>query len=1144
MSVVSKLCFGGTEPPESDVIKRIFSYITRTVERSNQAGERMYTKQMSVFDDMIDPTPVVRSFLLQLLIHKSEEMVQMYLQDFFCHATGLCRQGREETDQDTIDKIVQFSLLVIHCFEDLYHEQGSQTIRPSEEMSAACSHLSDGRTYILSSGLDMAKMFNIAQCRYGLSVTAKYLHAMFVARHKKTSTGNFNKLLERTSQLLSVQDTEWPKKFLVKQICREFGTDSYHAICDTGKVPWLALDVTDQVKECPDRYVVCLEYQKIRETLARTLLGEDIKHLKQLVKDNEMLFLLAIHREVTMRNINPQTQEQSVEGITTFIETTKEKVTQKDIAMRLLRNQLGGPGSCLTVRRGHNMRDQSVMCLLVHAYVTLTHFNKVTNFIKPLTDLILAPHKMRNMFLPTMPQDDIDAIRQSLTREGTIVFYQCQNGHPYAIGECGRPYTEATCNICKTKIGGQSHQAAAGNTQVTGDQTRPGHVLGRAADRTNAYAGERRLGGAACAVLRFFTHAALLLGAETSQPATAALVYPPLQQDVRQFFLEHLQKDLQIIHMATGKSVDDVFLLLHFICHQISQSDAYRRMEPQALDNKQIRETWEEQFAKSFIGPVLQDLDNCLNTCNERIMKDKRIGQDKLMSILYEVDTSTPKEVECLHEFPAVWRYRSRITLEHFLREFHLKVENIKGKKSKMEVLSLFRQQHPFLQALHRIPNILRLQQFLMAKYRRPLDRVEAKNMTIADAAEDGNNSIDVLENLSDFIAAWECVKEGLHSYGCWTVHDGLIHLPDAYKNMRIDENSPLAVLLPSTQGPGICSYMMLEFLFRKHNEFMESYCNKTKQKYERLPEVSMRKLHSNHLVSYHPDRDLLPLVLANCNYSFELGKGTTIEYDFEGFEYQLKEVILQAKSRVEQKSHVIPIDTMVYRADTTNSVVFKILRDRIDQESLSPAVKLQIVSELKSSLPDVCDSINNLDITTSFLKSLGGEPDKPLQTFMTDVLKMKQTITSQKARQFCRFKHIQSLWLLLSFEKSVILAQHGQDAFDDFDNELKEGLPDDARAELKQFCQNKNLEKLEYLLQQMFDCFLLRVAQPVDPNDQDAIDLKSISLRDILQGDRDAPLYSKEPDETLTDEDIFSFPAVILGEAHPRHLAISPPGT
>ncbi|XP_048239631.1 E3 ubiquitin-protein ligase rnf213-alpha-like [Haliotis rufescens] len=1137
MSVVSKLCFGGTEPPESAVIERIFSYITRTVEQggSGQTEERLHTKQMSVFDDMIDPTPVVRSFLLQLLIHKSEDMVQTYLQDFFLQAKNLCEQERRETSQETKDKIVQFSLLVIHCFEDLYHEKGSQIMISSEEMRTACFRLSEGRSYILSSGLDMAKLFIIAQCRYGLSVTAKYLHAVFV--NKRPSVENFNKLLEMTSQLLSVQDTEWPKKFLVKQICREFGTDSYHAICDTGKVPWLALDVTEQVKECPDRFVVCLEnttYQKVREALAKTLLGEDIKHLKQLVKDNEMLFLLAIHREVTMRNINPQTQAQSVEEVAKFIETTKEKVTQKETALRLLRNQLGRPGSCLTVRQGQSMRDQSVMCLLVHAYITLTHFNKATNFMKPLTDLILAPQTMMNKLFPTMPQDDTDVIRQSLAREGTIVFFQCPNGHPYAIGECGRPYTEATCNICGSKIGGLSHIAATGNTQHTGDQTRPGHVLGRAADRTSAYAGERRLGGAVCAVLRFFTHAALLLGAENNPQAVAALVYPQLQQDTSQFFLEHLQKDLQIIHLATGKSVDDVFLLLHFICHQISQSEVYRRMEPQELVNKQVRETWEEQFANSFIGPVLQDLDNCLNTCNERIMKDKRIGQDKLMSILYEVDTSTPQQVDCLHEFPAVWRYRSRITLEHFLREFHLKVENSKGKKSKMEVLSLFRQEHPFLQALHHIPNILRLQQYLMAKYRRRLDRVEAKRITIADAAEEGSNSIDVLEHLSNFTAAWECVKEGLHSYGCWTVHDGLIHLPDAYKNMRIEENSPLAVLLPSTQGPGICSYMMLEFLFRKHNEFMEKYCNKTKQKYEHLPEVNMRKLHSNHLVSYHPDRDLLPLVLANCNYSFELGKGTTIEYDFEGFEYQLKEVILQAKSRVEKKSHIIPIDTMVYRADTTNSVVFKTLRDRIDQESLSPAVKVQIVSELKSSLPDICDSINNLDITTSFLKSLGGDPDKSLQTFMTDVLKMKQTITSQKARQFCRFKHIQSLWLLLSFEKSVVLAQHAQDAFDDFDNELKEGLPDDARAHLKQFCQNKNLEKLEYLLQQMFDCLLLRVAQPVDPNDQEAIDLKRISLRDILQGDRDAPLYCKEPDETLTEEDILTFPADILGKHIP----------
>ncbi|XP_067673877.1 E3 ubiquitin-protein ligase rnf213-alpha-like [Haliotis asinina] len=1143
MSVVSKLCFGGTETPESAVIERIFSYITR---RYSQSG-RLHTKEMSVFDDMIDPTPVVRSFLLKLLIHKSEELVQNYLQNFFHDAKAICQQGKEEMPLETLEEIVQFSLLVIQCFEDLYYEHGSQTRTSSEEMQAAGHKLSDGRRFILYMDLDLRKMFTIAMCRYGLSVTAKYLHAVFIDETEKMSTDYFRELLGHTEGIVTVKNAEWPKKFLVKQICREFGTDSYQAICDTGKVPWLALDVTDKVSECPDRYIVCLEYQQVRETLAKTLLGEDIKHLEQLVKKKEMLFLLAIHREVTMSNIKPQTErdqqmlKSSLEMIAQFVQNGKE-VTQKELAQSLLKNEFGGPGSPLNVTEGQGVRDQSLICLLLHTYLVLTQFNNKPGFLKPLSDLILHPEDMKDMLLPTMPQDDVDSIRQvmmeSLKAKGdssTVVFFRCPDGHPYAITECGRPYTEGTCNKCGKKIGGRRHEAFEGNTRHGGeDQTQPGHVLGRAADRTVAYPGERQLGGPSCAVLRFFTHAALLLGTRANPEAVANLAKPPLEQDVSQFFLEHLQKDLQIIHMATGKSVDDVFLLLHFICHQMTQLETQRDTVPQTLSSKKAREAWEEKFAKVFILPLLQNLDSCLIPCNERMLKDKRIGQDKLMSLLYEVDNSIPQEVDCLHEFPAVWRYRSRITLEHFLREFQLKVENIKGRKSKMEVLRLFREQHPYLQVLHHIPNILQLQQSLMAKYRRRLDRKEAQNVSIAEIATDGNNSVDVLKYLPDFIAAWNCVKEGLHSHGCWTVHDGLIHLPDAYKNMTIDENSPLAVLLPSTQGPGICSYMMLEFLLRKHNEFMESYCEKTSSSYERLPEVSMRKLHSNHLVSYHPDRDLLPLVLANCNYSFELGKGTTIEYDFEGFEYQLKEVILQAKSRVEQKSHVIPIDTMVFRADTTNAIVFKTLRDKIPQVSLTPAVKLQICSGLKSSLPDICDSINNLDITTSFLKSLGGEPDKSLQTFMTEVLKMKQTITSQKARQFCRFKHIQSLWLLLSFEKSRVLAQNAQDAFDYLDTEFKRDLPEEARTELKRFCQKKSPDKMECLLQAMFDCLLLRVAQPVDPYDEDAVDMKSMSLRDILQGDRDAPLYSKEPDDTLTDEDILTFPAVILGKHIP----------
>ncbi|KAH3728238.1 hypothetical protein DPMN_054190 [Dreissena polymorpha] len=56
----------------------------------------------------------------------------------------------------------------------------------------------------------------------------------------------------------------------------------------------------------------------------------------------------------------------------------------------------------------------------------------------------------------------------------------------------------------------------------------------------------------------------------------------------------------------------------------------------------------------------------------------------------------------------------------------------------------------------------------------------------------------------------------------------------------------------------------------------------------------------SAHLISYTHVHDLMPLVLANCHYSFEMGVGTKIEYDFAGMERQLIDRLLYSKSMIE----------------------------------------------------------------------------------------------------------------------------------------------------------------------------------------------------------------------------------------------------
>ena len=65
-------------------------------------------------------------------------------------------------------------------------------------------------------------------------------------------------------------------------------------------------------------------------------------------------------------------------------------------------------------------------------------------------------------------------------------------------------------------------------------------------------------------------------------------------------------------------------------------------------------------------------------------------------------------------------------------------------------------------------------------------------------------------------------------------------------------------------------------------------------------------------------------------------------------------------------------------------------------QEILRLAVKHQISAEIRS-LPDLCQSLDNLDVSISFLKSVGGDPEHNLHGFMSETLKMENPLLSQK---------------------------------------------------------------------------------------------------------------------------------------------------
>jgi hypothetical protein len=111
MDVVSQLCFAEDTAPSPPVVDKLMGLVTR--QRSSRAGTKtlLQTKEMTIFDDGIDPTPVVRSFLLQLLMRTSGDKVDEYLQRYLQDARRLFDEAGAE------QYLVQLCLLVVQCIE-------------------------------------------------------------------------------------------------------------------------------------------------------------------------------------------------------------------------------------------------------------------------------------------------------------------------------------------------------------------------------------------------------------------------------------------------------------------------------------------------------------------------------------------------------------------------------------------------------------------------------------------------------------------------------------------------------------------------------------------------------------------------------------------------------------------------------------------------------------------------------------------------------------------------------------------------------------------------------------------------------------------------------------------------------------------
>ncbi|VDI81602.1 Hypothetical predicted protein [Mytilus galloprovincialis] len=502
---------------------------------------------------------------------------------------------------------------------------------------------------------------------------------------------------------------------------------------------------------------------------------------------------------------------------------------------------------------------------------------------------------------------------------------------------------------------------------------------------------------------------------------------------------------------------------------------------------------------------MFKDMDGVLQKCNDSITDDNRMGSDPLIMLLQEKHHTTDEtDIKNLYENPQVWRYRARLTVDHLSQMLNSREETCK-------MLQLFLKDEHHLRVLRLIPNVIRLQKMLTKTFGRKLDRTEGAVLTIdkiKQQMDHGGTLNEFKEYLDSYTEAWEAVRQSLETYSC-CANGGILRVGKSHCRKPIDDKTPVCYLLPTYKDTGLCAYLTLRFLLEKQNAFLDDYCRHKQIPYRSLPRVHVKDISVAHLISFHPDKDLLPMILANCNYSFEVGHGTKIDYNFVNLERQLMDRFLFSKSVIIGLNE---IDVFTYRAENTNGAVLDALSKRIVQEKIPHVLQGQIELELrKIPFSDLCESLDILDVAISFLKSVGTEkPQTLLYNFMTKVLKMEKSFPSQKAQQSIMCCHAMSWWMKLALERATSLMKYNQEPFEGIADNFTKPLTEKQKSFLEKTFSALPLDAISSLVELMFEFIVLKIDIQIDLEDDSYCNISDKSLCDYLKEFPDSLPYNE----------------------------------
>ncbi|XP_071329691.1 E3 ubiquitin-protein ligase rnf213-alpha [Trachinotus anak] len=1074
IDLVSTVCFKDNSPPCSAVILHLLSFlmVEANVVPILRVNRQILTKVLSPFDDSVDKNPVVRSVVLKLLLKYSFDEVKGYLEQ---HLMAVEQSNiLEKTDK------TELYCLYINCLEDSMFERlqfrsiADQQVCLRDESA----FLTD---YLQSHGQSAEKatveyLQQVARVRMDLDMAASLIVEKL--RGNEFQEDGIAAFLTSVANLCKCSGNNWYCVYLIRKICSQEGVDFVLKLLKVDQMRWLFPEEVLQKseEETPiDQYLVCGEdYKTIRNAVAKGMMEGKVDRLDETCEGCRCLpqwktiyLLLALYREVTTlyreANASFHPKPEQLQALMTYIQTSKflGSPEVKPFATALVTNQLG----LLAARPGASGTQCVLMDLTIHLAAILLCGN--LGILAPLQQLARTPGNMQAAFLPTMPEDMLAVARQAM---GQLQWYNCPNGHPCTIGECGQPMERSRCLDCGAVIGGQNHLAVKGFevVQVQDDRTQTGHVLGDPGRRDNPdMLDTKSISPFPFNIVRMLTHMAMLLGACSSPQSISAIIKPPVH-DLGSFLLAHLQKDMEHLIRSLGKGTDDTVSAIHLLISSLLEPQQQQKW-PVPYDNqlstKGARNGWEMEVSNAIIIPQLKHLDRKLKEVNTFIRADSRISASPIMRLMFGDPrlflASLPRN--SLIHTSAMWSCREKVSM---LTLTHI-VEQNDGKDT-LPVLWRFLHKEAELRLVKNLPDILTLQRDLVKKFQ---NVTELTCGTIAEFLR--SQKAESLrawyeKHIKIFLTTWNQLRVSLAT-------NGEIKIPAEFCQEDLDLNSDFKVLLPRRQGPGLCSTALVSYLIALHNDLV--YCMDKHTGEETSYKVSPADLTDLHVIRYELERDLMPLVLSNTQYSIERGRETLHEYDLPKIQQQIVSRFLQGKPLITLNG----IPTLVNRHDRNYEIILKDVKAKVKQEPLQTLTLFAVAGELHS-YSEVCEALSTLEVALGFLAMTGGEPHMQLSCYLEEVLRMGNQMAPHilKAVSMCCLKHCVALWQLLVSLKSENMLRLKRDPFVGVSEEYRQALGEDEHRLLTGFFSKNSADAF---LLEMHEFLVLVLKKPNAPD-------------------------------------------------------------